>query len=140
VNRAGGDTASAAPGHRRGGLVWHRDFRRLWAGDAISQLGSQVSELAIPLVAVISLHASTFEVGMLNALESAAFLPGGLPAGAYCDRLRCRTGPPQATASRAGEPRRRIAVPVSGEAPPGASPAQACPAGCGWQAHSQPAN
>jgi MFS family permease len=75
---------------RRVGLIRHRDFRRLWAGDSISQLGSQVSELAIPLVAVISLHASTFEVGVLATLGSAAFLLIGLPAGAWCDRVRRR--------------------------------------------------
>lgn len=75
---------------RRGGLVWHRDFRLLWAGDTISQLGSQVSLLALPLVAVLFLHASTFAVGVLTALESAAFLLIGLPAGAWCDRVRRR--------------------------------------------------
>jgi MFS family permease len=75
---------------RRGGLVWHRDFRLLWTGDTISQLGSQVSVLVLPLVAVLYLHASTFEVGVLTAMESVAFLLIGLPAGAWCDRVRRR--------------------------------------------------
>lgn len=75
---------------RRGGLVWHRDFRLLWAGDTISQLGSQVSVLALPLVAVLYLNVTTFQVGVLTALESVAFLLIGLPAGAWCDRVRRR--------------------------------------------------
>lgn len=74
----------------RGGLARHRDFRLLWSGETISQLGSQVSVLVLPLVAVLYLHASTFEVGVLTALESVAFLLVGLPAGAWCDRLRRR--------------------------------------------------
>jgi MFS family permease len=75
---------------RRGGLAWHRDFRLLWAGDTISQFGSQVSVLVLPLVAVLYLHATTFEVGVLSAMESVAFLLIGLPAGAWCDRVRRR--------------------------------------------------
>lgn len=80
--------ASTAPGRR--GLFFHRDFRRLWIGDAISQVGTQVSMLALPLVAVKTLHATAFEVGALTACETAAFLFVGLPAGAWCDRLRRR--------------------------------------------------
>ncbi len=71
--------------------LWrHRDFRWLWTGDSISQLGSQVTQLALPLIAVLYLHASTLEVGVVVALESAAFLLVGLPAGAWCDRVRRR--------------------------------------------------
>jgi len=75
---------------RKRGLFFHRDFRRLWIGDAISQVGTQVSMLALPLVAVKTLHASAFEVGVLTACETAAFLFVGLPAGAWCDRVRRR--------------------------------------------------
>ena len=75
---------------RRSGLLWNRDFRLLWTGETISQLGSQVSALVLPLVAVLYLRATTFEVGVLTALESVAFLLVGLPAGAWCDRLRRR--------------------------------------------------
>ena len=45
-----------------GGLWRHRDFRKLWAAETVSQLGSQVSQLALPLVAIIVLEASAFEV------------------------------------------------------------------------------
>jgi hypothetical protein len=73
-----------------GGLFRHRDFRLLWGGETISEVGSQVSLLAIPLVAVRTLHATTFEVGLLSAASTAAFLLVGLPAGVWVDRLRRR--------------------------------------------------
>jgi MFS family permease len=71
-------------------LFRHRDFRLLWAGESVSQFGSQVSLVAITLVAVRSLHASTFEVGVLDATSTVAFLLVGLPAGAWVDRLAKR--------------------------------------------------
>jgi MFS family permease len=73
-----------------GALFKHRDFRRLWAGETVSELGTQVSVLAIPLVAVRSLHASIFQVALLTASSTFGFLVAGLPAGAWVDRLRRR--------------------------------------------------
>jgi MFS family permease len=71
--------------------LWrHRDFMKLWTGQTISQLGTQVSLLAIPLTAVVTLKAGTFEVGALTAVEFAPFLLVGLPAGVWVDRLRRR--------------------------------------------------
>ncbi|MGH3938336.1 MAG: MFS transporter [Pseudonocardiaceae bacterium] len=75
---------------RRGGLWHHRDFRRLWVGDTISQFGTTISRLALPLLAVLVLDASTFEVGLLVAFETVAFLLIGLPAGVWVDRMRRR--------------------------------------------------
>ena len=66
------------------------DFRRLWVGESVSQFGTQISYLALPLVAVKILHATTFEVGLLTAASFAAFLLIGLPAGAWVDRMRRR--------------------------------------------------
>src|SRR3954469_23696426 len=74
----------------RRSLVRHRDFRQLWAAETISQLGTQVSVLAIPLMAIKVLHATTFEVGALTAIEFAPFVIVGLPAGAIVDRVRRR--------------------------------------------------
>jgi MFS family permease len=71
----------------RGVLHRHRDFRLLWGGETVSQLGSQVSLLAIPLLAVRTLHATTFEMGLLTAASTAAFLIVGLPAGVWVDRI-----------------------------------------------------
>jgi MFS family permease len=75
----------------RDGLIRaHPDFRRLWIGDGVSQLGTQVSAVAIPLLAASSLHASTWQVSLLRTFETAAFLVIGLPAGAWSDRARRR--------------------------------------------------
>ncbi len=71
-------------------LLRHRDFRLLWAGETVSQVGTEVSFLALPLVAVSTIHASTFEVGLLTASATLAFLVVGLPAGVWIDRLRRR--------------------------------------------------
>ena len=68
-------------------LFRHRDFMHLWTAESISQLGSQVSLLALPLVAITVLHASTFQVGALTAVEFSPFVLFGLPAGAIVDRL-----------------------------------------------------
>ena len=56
----------------------------------MSGLGTQVSLLAIPFVAILSLHASTFEVSALGAAEFTPLLLFALPAGAWIDRLRKR--------------------------------------------------
>ncbi|HEV2369223.1 MAG TPA: MFS transporter, partial [Acidimicrobiales bacterium] len=84
------ELASHSPVARAGTLWRHRDFRLLWAGETVSELGSQVSLVAIPLVAVRTLHASAFQVGVLTSLSTAAFLLVGLPAGAWVDRLSRR--------------------------------------------------
>lgn len=74
----------------RRGLRAHRDFRLLWAGQSISDVGTSVSSVVIPLVAVVYLNASAFEVGVLSALEWLPWLLIGLPAGVWVDRSRSR--------------------------------------------------
>ena len=61
-------------------------FLRLWTGQTASSVGSQLGRLAIPVLAVSVLHATEFQVGLLTAVETAAFLLIGLPAGAWVDR------------------------------------------------------
>lgn len=73
---------------RPGGLWLHRDFRNLWAAETISQVGSQVSAIALPLVAVIVLKVSAFEVALLWVVEFAPFILISLPAGVWVDRLQ----------------------------------------------------
>ena len=68
-----------------------RDFRRLWTGDSISQLGTQVGFIALPLLAVTVLNADEFQMGLLATFETLAFLLIGLPAGAWVDRMRKRS-------------------------------------------------
>ena len=71
-------------------LVRHPDFRRLWAADALSQFGTQISAIALPLLVIKVLDAGAFEVGLLTTFEFLAFLLLGLPAGAWVDRVRRR--------------------------------------------------
>ncbi len=68
----------------------HRDFRLLLLGRTTSQFGAQVSGVVIPLLAVLVLHASAFQLGVVNAAGTAAFALIGLPAGAWIDRWRRR--------------------------------------------------
>lgn len=73
-----------------GGLWRHPDFLKLWSGQTISQFGTQISQLALPLVAVLVLDASTFEVAALGTVEFLPFILFTLPAGVWVDRLRRR--------------------------------------------------
>jgi MFS family permease len=66
------------------------DFRRFWLADAVSQLGTRMTFLAAPLVAVLYLHASAFEVALVRAAQTFGALLFGLLAGAWVDRVRCR--------------------------------------------------
>ncbi|MFI9075525.1 MFS transporter [Streptomyces sioyaensis] len=79
---------SAIPRPAASGPLRIRDFRLLLAGAAAGQLGAQVTLVALPLVAVLELNAPAFQVGLLTAAETAAFLLVGLPAGAWVDRMR----------------------------------------------------
>jgi len=74
------------PKRLRGGLFRHHDFRQLFFGDTISQVGTQLTLLAVPVLAVRVLHADAFQMGLLATFEVLAFLVIGLPAGAWVDR------------------------------------------------------
>ena len=56
----------------------------------VSQLGTRMTFLAAPLVAVQYLHASAFEVALVRATQTFGALLFGLLAGAWVDRIRCR--------------------------------------------------
>ncbi len=71
--------------------LWRRpDFLKLWAGQTTSEFGSQMTVLALPLVAAIILQASPTQMGVLVALETVPVLLLGLAAGVWVDRLRRR--------------------------------------------------
>jgi MFS family permease len=72
------------------GLLREHNFRQLWSADLISQLGTRTALLAMPLLAVVTLHATTFETALLTAAGTAGSLLFGLPAGAWLDRMRIR--------------------------------------------------
>ena len=70
-----------------GGLWRHRSFLKLWSAETVSQFGTQVSQLAIPLTAVLVLDASAFQVAALGTVEFLPFILFTLPAGVWVDRL-----------------------------------------------------
>jgi MFS family permease len=67
-------------------LLRQRVFRLYWSAQTISMLGDQISGIALPLVGVITLHASPAQMGVLTALVWAPNLVLGLHAGALADR------------------------------------------------------
>jgi MFS family permease len=75
---------------RPGGLWRHRDFLLLWGGQTVSQVGSQVTILALPLVAIVLLKATTLQVGLLSTATTCAYLLVALPAGVVADRVSKR--------------------------------------------------
>jgi len=74
----------------RGDLWRNRDFMWLWAAQTVSQFGSQITGLALPLVAILLLGASAFEVAVLGVVEFLPFVLFSLPAGVWVDRLSRR--------------------------------------------------
>lgn len=81
------DGAADPPKRDRLGLLRQYDFRQLWIGQSTSRLGSAISGVALPLVAVIVLDAGPLAMGLLTAVAWLPTLVLGLPAGAWVDRL-----------------------------------------------------
>jgi MFS family permease len=71
--------------------LWRdRDFVKLWGAETVSLFGTQVTVLALPLTAVLTLKASAGELGLLNAARFAPFIAVILFAGVWVDRRRRR--------------------------------------------------
>ena len=83
------------------GLWHHADFRALWSAQTVSQVGTQVTQIALPLTAISVLSATPLQVGLLTTLAFLPFLLVGLPAGVWVDRLRHRRVMIVANAGRA---------------------------------------
>ncbi|MGP3948512.1 MFS transporter [Streptomyces sp. 7N604] len=62
-------------------------FNRIWAALTISLIGSEITVLAIPLIAAVTLKATPFEMGVVSAASSLPFLLFSLPTGVFVDRL-----------------------------------------------------
>ncbi|MFB7200445.1 MFS transporter [Streptomyces sp. NPDC056240] len=72
--------------------MWRdRDFRRLWVGQTVSQLGEHTTLVVLPLCAVLTLGAGAGELGVLRAVGQAPILLLSLLVGAWVDRWRTRT-------------------------------------------------
>ena len=71
-------------------LLRHPDFVKLWSAETISLFGTQVTFLALPLIAATVLNVTPFEFGLLATIEFLPFILLSLPAGVWVDRLRRR--------------------------------------------------
>jgi MFS family permease len=91
--------------------LWRQpDFLKLWAGQTVSQFGSQITLLALPLVAALTLEATPAQMGLLGAVEFAPFLILSLFAGVWVDRLPRR---PILIAADLGRAVALLAIPVA---------------------------
>jgi MFS family permease len=71
--------------------LWRNaDFLKLWVGQTISLIGSEVTGLALPLTAALTLNATPAQMGILGAVQYAPALLLGLFAGVWIDRVRRR--------------------------------------------------
>lgn len=85
-------SAVSDSGLRTASSLWRDgDFRRLWVGQTVSQLGEQTSLVVLPLLAVLTLDAGAGQLGALRAAGQAPILLLSLFAGAWVDRWRTRT-------------------------------------------------
>lgn len=81
---------SASPGQPSRSLLRHPDFLKLWTAETVSVFGTQITLLALPIVAASILQVSPFEFGLLATIEFLPFILLSLPAGVWVDRLRRR--------------------------------------------------
>jgi MFS family permease len=66
------------------------DFLKLWAGQSVSVVGSQITLVALPLAAVLVLDAGAAEMGLLRALGTLPTVLFSLAVGVWIDRVRRR--------------------------------------------------
>src|SRR5882757_212998 len=92
-----GPASDARPRPRLGRFIINADFGRFWLGQSLNAVGGRSITLLFPLVAVVGLHASTAQVGLVNAAQYAPVLLLSLYAGGWL----------------AGRPRRRVLVAVN---------------------------
>jgi MFS family permease len=71
-------------------LLREEQFRRFWIGQTISVFGDQITLLALPVVAVLILHADPTQMGLLTAIGLLPHLLFSLPAGVWLDRVQGR--------------------------------------------------
>ncbi len=80
----------AAPEEPQGGVLTNRDFRKLFVGESVSLMGTFITGVAMPLTAVLTLHATVFEVGLLNVFRLSPVIVVALFAGVWLDRVKRR--------------------------------------------------
>ncbi|MGH2549473.1 MAG: MFS transporter, partial [Thermomicrobiales bacterium] len=95
--------------HERSGVRERSNFAFLWGAHTSSIFGSQISVIAIPLLAIATLDANAFELGLLTAAGLIPYLAIGLIVGVWVDRLRKR---PLLIAADLGRAVCLLAIPV----------------------------
>ncbi len=92
------------------GRAIQANFRRVWAAQTVSLLGSEVTALALPLTAALALHATPWQMGLLSAAARVPFLLLSLPAGVWIDRTARR---PWMLGSDVGRALLLLSVPIA---------------------------
>ncbi|WP_307806495.1 MFS transporter [Streptomyces sp. FH025] len=85
VRGSGNSSGSGVHGGVGPGVFW-----RYWTASTVSRLGDQVTAVALPLIAVVTLHASALDVSLITGAAYVAWLLLGLPAGVLVQRLPVR--------------------------------------------------
>jgi MFS family permease len=76
---------------RPSGALWqHADFLKLWSAQTISSFGARIAREGLPYAAVLSVHASASQVGLLAALATSPSIIVGLFGGGLIDRTARR--------------------------------------------------
>jgi MFS family permease len=94
---------------RLSGLWRNADFLKLWGAQSVSIFGSEITVVALPLLAALVLGATPLQMGLLVAAEGLPFLLCSLPAGVWVDRARRR---PFLIAADLGRAALLLAVPL----------------------------
>jgi MFS family permease len=90
-NAPHGDQSLARAARASRWLLWrNRDFRTLWAGHTVSMFGSQITPVAMPLIAALTLQATPAQMAVLLTLQYTPATLLGLFAGVWVDRMRRR--------------------------------------------------
>jgi MFS family permease len=78
----------AATTPRRPTLWRHGNFMKLWTAQTVTQFGDEITQIALPLTAILTLDASPFQIGLLGTFQFLPFILLTIPAGVWVDRMR----------------------------------------------------
>ncbi|WP_018348509.1 MFS transporter [Longispora albida] len=71
-------------------LFANSGYARFWTAETISMFGSYITTVALPSLAILTLHATDAQAGLLNGARWVPYLLFGLLAGVFADRYRRR--------------------------------------------------